>query len=47
MSIENEVYNLLHSSGVPCAQIGGLGYNKEKRPMTQTSALETEETLWK
>ena len=41
MSIENRL--LLHSSGVPCAQIGGLGYNKETRLMTQTSALETEE----
>ena len=44
MSIENEVYKLLHSSGVPCAQIGGLGYNKETRLMTQTPSLETEET---
>ena len=27
MSIENAVYNFLHSSGVLCAQIGGnLGY---------------------
>ena len=28
ISIENAVYNFLHSSGVLCAQIGGnLGYN--------------------